>query len=261
MIEAEELRKFAGIDRTDFLGYPVDSLDMRDAIAFVESAISRDTSCYIAVQNANKMYLADKHPRVANVISDAALILPENAINIGMSLLGRPLKARDVGGVRLMGALLNEANKHGWAVYFIGGTKENLDKMIARLKREFPRIAIAGNRDGYFSEGENESVVQGIAATGANLLFVGMGSPKQELFIANNLDGLNVNVAIGVGGSFNVFAGVEKPAPAWSKYGLEWLYRSFQDPKKFKRYVVVNSYFIYKLLRYVFHVDRGRGTR
>lgn len=253
-----ELRRLAGIERRDFLGYPVDSLSADDIVRFVESAILNNARYYFAVQNANKMYLADRHPRLKHLISQADVILPENAINIGMSLVGSPLKAGNMGGVKVMGALLELADKKGFTVYFLGGTRDNLNKMVVRLSEEFRNLKISGHRDGYFQDLQTVKVVQEIAALRPNLLFVGMGSPKQEFFIGDHLSNLNVNIAMGVGGSFNVFAGIEKPAPAWSKHGLEWLYRSFQDPSKFKRYMVVNTYFIYKLGWHLL-VERWRG--
>ncbi len=95
-----------------------------------------------------------------------------------------------------------------------------------------------------------EEIINSINQVKPNILFVGLGSPKQELFIIRNMRQLIFNIAIGVGGSFNVIAGIEKPAPKWTKHGLEWLYRSFQDPKKFKRYIIINSFFIKELVKY-----------
>lgn len=240
------------IERRTFIGYPVDSLNVDDVIRFANSTIELNNSCFIAVQNANKIFLSDKFPYLKNAISEASLILPENAINIGMSILGRPLKARNMGGVRIMEELLKAAESKGWGVYFIGATKHNLEAMISRLGAKHSQLRIAGYRDGYFRDDEEDEITEQIAATHSNLLFVGMGSPKQELFIAENLAKMNVNIAMGVGGSFNVFAGIEKPAPGWTKYGLEWLYRSVQDPTKLKRYLIINTYFVYKFMRYLF---------
>jgi len=256
--EVLELRRLAGIERRCFLGHPVDNVAFEDVAKFVELVISRRANGSIIVQNANKMYLADKYPAMKSLIEQAALILPENAINIGMGVLGQPLKARNMGGVIVMGNLLTLAEVKGYTVYFLGATRENLDKMIVQLYRSLPSLKILGYKDGYFRLNETETVVEEIAALRPNLLFVGMGSPRQEIFIAENLCKLKVNIAMGVGGSFNVFAGVEKPAPAWTKHGLEWLYRSFQDPSKFRRYLRINSYFVYRLGRY-FLLDSWRA--
>jgi N-acetylglucosaminyldiphosphoundecaprenol N-acetyl-beta-D-mannosaminyltransferase len=244
------------IERKEFLGYPVDNVDAEDLVQVAKIAVLERRNDFIAVQNANKIYLSDKHPRLKQAISEAALILPENAMNIGMSLLGKPLKARNIGGVKAMEILLDLAEKESWSVFFLGTTKENIRKMVTRLRDSFRQLKIAGYRDGYFREEETKKIVEEIAASDSHLLFVGMGSPRQEFFITENLSKLNVNIALGVGGSFNIFAGVEKPAPDWTKYGMEWLYRTIQDPNKFKRYAIVNGYFLYKLARH--SVLRGK---
>ncbi len=212
----------------------------------------------MAVQNANKIYLSDKYPKLKEIMSQAALTLPENAMNIGMSLIGNRLKARNMGGVKVMEDLLGLANERGWTVYFLGATRDNLNKMITQLGQDYWNLRIVGYRDGYFQAGETEEIIREIAALRPNLLFVGMGSPKQEFFIGENITRLNANIAMGVGGSFNVFAGVEKQAPAWTKHGLEWLYRSIQDSSKLKRYLIVNSYFLYKV---ALHLAFNRGRR
>ncbi len=230
----------------------MDNLDVDDVIRFANSTIELHKRGFIAVQNANKMYLSDRIPYLRRAISEAALVLPENAINIGMFILGKPLKARNMGGVRIMEELLRAAESRGWRVYFVGATRQNLETMISQLAVRFRQLKITGYRDGYFQDEERDQIVDSIAATHSNLLFVGMGSPKQELFIVENLAKMNVNIAMGVGGSFNVFAGIERPAPGWTKYGLEWLFRSVQDPTKLKRYMIINSHFVYRFMRYLF---------
>lgn len=237
--------------RTDFIGFPVDNISLPELLDFVNRAISEDSVHFIAVQNTNKMYLSARNPTLRAAIDASSVVLPENAINMGMRLLGRPLKQRNMGGVRIMEELLKLADKKHYSVYLLGALQRNLETLVERIKTEYPGIAIKGFRHGYFRLNEEASIAAEIGNLKPHFLFVGMGSPKQEMFITECSRLLRANICLGVGGSFNVLAGLEKPAPNWTKYGLEWLYRSILDPRKFKRYVIVNSFFMYRLLRYV----------
>lgn len=239
------------IIRTQFIGYPVDNVSSNEIISFVKESIENNTKNYIAVQNANKMYLSEKYPLIKEAIEKASIILPENAINIGMRWMGKPLKQRNIGGILMMEELLRFADKNSSSIYLLGATKNNLEMLVTQIKTKFPNIVILGFRDGHFNKYAEEEIVKDISMKKPNFLFVGMGSPKQELFIYTNFEKLNTNISLGVGGSFNVIAGLEKPAPKWTKYGLEWLYRSVADPIKFKRYFVINSFFVYRFTKYL----------
>jgi N-acetylglucosaminyldiphosphoundecaprenol N-acetyl-beta-D-mannosaminyltransferase len=238
-------------DRKNFIGFPVDNVDLNEVISFVESTVENNLKSCIAVQNANKMYLSSKYSRMKKFIDDASLILPENAINLGMRFLGSPLKQRNMGGIHIMEELLKLADKKNYSVYFIGSSDECLEKLIKVLKEKYTSIVFKGFKNGFFNEDKISDITGELSSERPNILFIGMGSPKQEFFIQDNFDNLNSNIVMGVGGSFNVLAGLEKPAPAWTKYGFEWLYRSISDPKKFRRYLVVNNYYIYCLVKYM----------
>lgn len=239
------------LTRVDFIGFPVDNVGLPELLDFVEQSIKEDSSHLIAVQNANKMYLSTKHPVLRGAINSASIILPENAINMGMRLLGKPLKQRNMGGVCVMEHLLKLANEKAYSIYLLGAMQNNLETLVDRIKADYPGIVVTGFRNGYFQQDQETTVASEIGKLKPNFLFVGMGSPKQELFMTAYSHMLSANIKLGVGGSFNVIAGLEKPAPYWTKYGLEWLYRSIHDPQKLKRYLRINSFFLYRLLRYL----------
>lgn len=236
--------------RTNFIGYPVDNINLDELLDFVTQTVTAGAHHYLAVQNANKMYLSEKHAQVRRFIEQAKVILPENSINMGMRALRRPLKQRNMGGVHVMEALLELANAEHYSISLLGAQSHELKGLLQRIRRQYPHIAIKSCHNGYFDESEEKLIVEQIRASKPNVLFIGLGSPRQELFIDKYWQTLNANIIIGVGGSFKVLAGLEKPAPAWSKYGLEWLYRSWQDPKKLKRYFVINSFYLYKFTSY-----------
>lgn len=237
--------------RTDFLGYPVDNISKKEIIDICDRCISENTYNFFAVQNANKMYLSQKYPILKNSVAKAKIILPENAINMGMRWLNKPLKERNIGGIHIMEMLLEKANLDKSKIFLLGATQRNLEVLVTKIEEKYPNLIISGFNNGYFKKEDEQIIVNKINKAEPNYLFVGMGSPKQELFIVENLEQLKSNINLGVGGSFNVIAGLEKPAPRWTKFGMEWLYRSFQDPKKFKRYIIINTFFIKEFIKYL----------
>ncbi len=162
---------------------------------------------------------------------------------------GTPLPER-VTGVDLVELLCERAQAEGQGVYFLGATQEVVDTLVQRLQAKFPRLSI-GHGNGYFSVAESAARAQAVADSGASILLVGMGVPRQEQFIESQWDRLNVKVAIGVGGSFDVLAGLRQRAPLWvQRLGMEWFYRLVQEPGRlWKRYLVTNSTFVALLLR------------
>jgi N-acetylglucosaminyldiphosphoundecaprenol N-acetyl-beta-D-mannosaminyltransferase len=165
-------------------------------------------------------------------------------------ILGEPLPER-VTGIDLFEKLLELADEERFSAYFLGATQEVLDEMLRRIEERYPRLRCAGIRDGYFQEAESEAVVREIQKASPDLLFVGISTPKKERFLQRWGESLDVPVCHGVGGSFDVLAGVTRRAPLlWQKLGLEWLYRLLQEPRRmWKRYLVTNSAFVAMLLK------------
>lgn len=139
-------------------------------------------------------------------------------------------------GIDLMEKILDEANKSGDSVYFLGATCEVLDSMIEKLKFRYTSLKIAGYHHGYININSCSDVLKDIKESNATILFVAMGTPMQESFIFKYMDELPCNLFMGVGGSFDVLSGMKSRSPKWiSKIGFEWLYRIFQDKSKIKR--------------------------
>jgi len=238
--------------RLKFLDFPLDNLDEREFEEQLRLFVGREKAHAITVLNANKIYLMRKDRQLASFIFNSDLILPENALNLAFFLRGQRLKKWNMGGLPRMKTSLQLAAREGWPVFFLGAKQEVVEKMAQRLPPAYPGLKIAGYHHGYFSEKEEKAIVEQINRSGALLLFVGLGSPRQEKWMARYQSELKVRVMMGVGGSFKVLAGVEKEAPAWSKYGLEWLYRTFQDPAKINRYLKINCLFLFLLLKFLF---------
>ena len=138
-----------------------------------------------------------------------------------------------VPGVDLASLAIKAAALQGRTVVLLGGRPGVASEAAERLKARYPGVRVSGAFHGYFTEAESESLVLQIRKAAPDLLLVGLGAPKQEFWIRQNLDRLGVRVAMGVGGTLDIFAGRVKRAPAvWQRLGLEWAYRLLQEPRR-----------------------------
>src|SRR5262249_20187513 len=163
-------------------------------------------------------------------------------------LLSKPLKER-VTGIDTFEKSVALAARKNYSIYLLGAKPEVVEEVAGRLRLEYPTLKIAGYHNGYF--GRSEDVAAGIQKAKPDILFVAMGSPRQEKWIAANLNLLNVPFAIGVGGSFDHIGGFARRAPQWmQRAGLEWLHRLLSEPKRlWKRYLIGNTRFILLVLK------------
>lgn len=200
----------------------------------------------LGVVNAGKVVNARRDPDLKRSLMQADLILADGTSVVWLSrMLGSPLPER-VAGIDLMCELLKAADREHYRIYFLGAKLDVLEKMLETIKANYPGIMIAGYMHGYFDSSQELAVIDQIRKSNADILFVAMSSPKKEHFLARWHRLLNVPVCHGVGGSFDVLAGITKRAPVWmQRYGLEWFYRTIQEPgRMWKRYLVTNTIFI-----------------
>ncbi|MDD5489010.1 MAG: WecB/TagA/CpsF family glycosyltransferase, partial [Candidatus Omnitrophica bacterium] len=185
-------------------------------------------------------------PALMEIISSCDMINADGMSVVWASrLLGKALKER-VTGIDLMQRLVERSASRGYALYFLGARKEVVERVVGIYKEKFPDIHIAGYRDGYWREDEEPGLVRDIRDSGAQILFLAISSPRKERFLSRYLAEMNVPFVMGVGGSFDVVAGVTRRAPVWmQKSGLEWFYRFSQEPARmWKRYIPGNMRFI-----------------
>jgi N-acetylglucosaminyldiphosphoundecaprenol N-acetyl-beta-D-mannosaminyltransferase len=165
--------------------------------------------------------------------------------------------------------LLERANDEGYRVFFLGATPAVLELALGRIRTGYPGVQIGGFHHGYFAPSEEPSLVSRIKASRSDILFIGFGTPKKELWVRRYLSAMGVPVVHGVGGSLDVLAGVIPRAPLWmQRSGLEWLFRVLQEPQRmWARYLVTNTVFLWllavELLRHWFRVAfrSGDGAR
>jgi N-acetylglucosaminyldiphosphoundecaprenol N-acetyl-beta-D-mannosaminyltransferase len=242
-----------GPSTCQMLGFRFDALTMAQAVQRCMLALDQQTYLQIGVINAAKVVTMRRNDELRQAVSECGMILADGqAVVWASKMLGTPLPER-VAGIDLFTELLAEAERLGQSVYFLGARPDILDRMLAEVRSRFPGLSIAGARDGYFGAGEEGDVAADIRASGASLLFLGMPSPKKELFLSRQGAATGALVVHGVGGSFDVLAGLTKRAPLWyQQHGLEWFYRARQEPLRLgRRYLKTNFAFMLLVAREV----------
>ena len=201
--------------------------------------------------NAAKLVALGDDPEMGRMIASCGLITADGqSVVWAARLLGARLPER-VAGIDLMTRLLEAADARGYRVYVLGAKRDVLDTALERLRERYPRLSVAGARDGYYADEEATEVCEEIKASGADILFVAMSSPRKEYFLGERGAALGVPFAMGVGGSIDVVAGVTRRAPRiLQRAGLEWAYRLAQEPRRLmRRYITTNARFALMVLR------------
>lgn len=246
------------IPSTKILGVRVDLIDLSRTLDIIDEFIAARKTRQIVVVNAAKIVKAQKDTQLKKIIEQADLSGADGMPVVWASrLFGQRISGR-VNGTDLMEALVLKAQQKDYRIFFFGAKQEVVEKVVATYKELFPALQVAGYHNGYFSKDEEKQVAEKIGDSKADILFVAFGTPKKEKFISAYKDIMNVPVIHGVGGSFDVVAGITKRAPLWmQKSGLEWFYRFLQEPSRmWKRYLVTNSLFIYYLLLHLLRLRR-----
>ena len=248
--------------RRDLLGLSLDALTMTQAVARCTEAVDHGGYVAVGVVNAAKVVRMRQDASLRGAVSDCTMVLADGQSVVWASrLLRAPLPER-VAGIDLFLELLGQANRRGYRVYFLGAQPDVLERMMAAVTGRFPGLTVAGSRDGYFGPGEEPEIAAEIRNSGADLLFLGMSSPKKELFLSRWGQQTGVHVVHGVGGSFDILAGVTSRAPLWwQRRGLEWLYRALQEPLRLgPRYLTTNLSFM-RLVAVEAAKTAGQATR
>lgn len=247
--------------RTQLLGSPIDVVSMEQAVATAADAIRLSRTCQHVSLNAAKLVKLQHDDVLRDAVAGCELITADGQSVVWAGrILGCRLPER-VAGIDLMHELLAAAENEGHRVFLLGARPRVLERAEAAIHRLHPRLQVVGRHHGYFSADEEPDVVALIAATQPQLLFVALETPAKELFLARHRERLGVPFIMGVGGSFDILAGVRRRAPrSFRRFGLEWLYRLMQDPRRLaRRYVVGNTQFILLVARERARLARARG--
>ena len=242
--------KMSTVERTAgrVLGIKVDAVSWDEAVERVLDWARERTSRYVAISNVHVVVTASRDAAFQKVIDGADMATPDGApVAWMLRRLGFANQKR-ISGPDLMWALCERCAVEGLPVYFYGSTETTLAALSERLRIEFPGLAVGGMESPPFralTEDEDAAAVNRINASNAGIVFVGLGCPKQEHWMAEHRGRVNA-VMIGVGAAFDFHAGVIKRAPQWMQdNGLEWLHRLVSEPKRlWRRYLVTNTLFI-----------------
>lgn len=226
----------------NILGYGVDDFSFNDAVDY-----AKENCGQIVTLNPEMILNASKDTSFSTIIKNADLVVADGVgVEIGLKILGH--KVHRIAGIELGKALIEEFAKKGKSIAMIGAKPEVIDLACKKLKNEYPEINFVYIHDGYFTD--DNKIMEEVAAASPDLVLVALGSPKQEFFIHELKQKLPNALMIGLGGSFDVWAGVVKRAPKiYQKVGLEWLYRTIKEPKRIKRIFPTLPMFIIKVLQ------------
>jgi N-acetylglucosaminyldiphosphoundecaprenol N-acetyl-beta-D-mannosaminyltransferase len=239
--------------RVPVLDLQVDLCEYEHAIGRISELSRAGAGGYVCVANVHVAIEAENDPAFARLVNEADLVLPDGTPLVWMQRLQGNKNASQVRGPSLMPMLMLYAEQTGLKVGFLGGREEVLDRILARADNEFPKLDIAYSHSPPFREltaAENASMAREINDAGVQILFVGLGCPKQERWMAANKSSITA-VMIGVGAAFDLYAGQLREAPKIvSRLGLEWMFRLVQEPRRlFSRYLFVNPRFVYLATR------------
>lgn len=235
--------------RLPVIDLSVDLCDYDSVIKLIDKLARDRKGGYICVANVHVTIEARDDRTYAELVNSADLVLPDGTPLVWMQRWQGHPDATQVRGPSLMPMLMKHAEDNGLKVGFIGGRPEVLECIAERASTEFPHLDISYSCSPPFREltaDENASIANDINATGVQILFVGLGCPKQERWMAASRGSVNA-VMIGVGAAFDLYAGEIREAPAvLSKLGLEWMFRLVQEPRRlFSRYLMVNPRFMW----------------
>lgn len=210
----------------------------------ISPRLKAEEKCFIVTANPEIVMQTREDPKYKQSVQSADYVTPDGVgILMAAKLMKLPLEER-IAGYDLMLDLLQYANEHQLSCYFLGAKDEVNDKAVAEVKKQFPNVKIAGRHHGYFDIND-EQIVSEIEQSEADLVFVALGLPRQELWISEHIDKFSKGVFMGIGGSLDGLAGTFKRAPdIWIKLNLEWLYRLLKQPSRFKRIVKVFEFII-----------------
>jgi N-acetylglucosaminyldiphosphoundecaprenol N-acetyl-beta-D-mannosaminyltransferase len=234
-----------------FLGSPLHALTMDETLTLADEAMASRKPLHHTVVNVAKLVTMQKSVELRDDVSRADLVNVDGAgVLWGARLCGIDLPER-VAGVDIMLNLFSLCEERGYRPYLLGAEHRVLDAVMTRIDREHPRLRVAGMHDGYFKPDEDSAIVEEINASGADCLFVAMPTPRKERFLSQYRSTLAPSFVMGVGGSFDVYAGKVARAPRLVQaLGMEWLFRIAQEPRRlWRRYFETNTAYAGLLLQ------------
>ena len=229
--------------KVTILGVPVDAITMGEAVARIDGFIEKRTPVLVATANAEMLMRATHDGALRRILQGAAMVTPDGAGTVWAAHhLGHAMPER-VAGYDMVQELMREAPAKHRRIFFFGSAPGVADKAKKKAEQLYPGIEIVGTRNGFFTAADEPAIIEEIKAAHPDILLAALGVPKQEKWLAKHLGELGVPVAIGVGGTFDVMAGVMKRAPHWMQRAkLEWLFRGMMQPQRAGRLLALQRF-------------------
>jgi len=223
---------------------------MDQAISMIVERMDGDTAAQVCFVNADCANIAYRNQNYKQVLNESDMVFADG---IGMKIAGKMLKREirdNVNGTDMFPLLIKALSGTGKGIYLLGARPGVVNDVKEWVMRNSPHTLISGQHHGYFSDDEQSEVINSIKESGASLLLVAFGAPRQDMWISEYLEQTGVKVAVGVGGLFDFFSGRMPRAPLWMrKIGMEWVYRLLQEPgRMWKRYIIGNVLFLWRVM-------------
>ncbi len=246
-------------DRVTILGIPIHNISMAEAVDIIMAWLQAEEAREVCFVNADCANVSFQDAAYFEVLKEADLCLADGiGLNLAGKILHQPI-VDNVNGTDMFPLLCERLSRTDTRVFLLGAEPGVADDVEKWITEHFPRLVVCGTHHGYFGVDEEERIVQQILSSGAHLILVAFGAPKQELWIHRHLNQMGVRVAIGVGGLFNFYSGRNPRAPEWMRnIGMEWMHRLYLEPRRlWKRYLVGNVVFLARVLKEK-HFPRAR---
>lgn len=240
--------------RVDVLRVGVSAISLAGALAEIERWVKEGEHHYVCVTSVHGVVESQTDPELLDIHNRSGLTIPDGMPVYWSGKLAGSQDIERMRGSDFMLAVCELAAERGWSNYFYGGAPGTAELLAQRLQRRFPGLRVAGLHSPPFrplTDAENDAIVDEINGTGAELVWIGLSTPKQERFMATNVGRLDAAALIGVGMAFDVHAGLLPEAPrVIQKSGFEWLYRIYNEPRRlWRRYLYANPRFVLGLAR------------
>jgi N-acetylglucosaminyldiphosphoundecaprenol N-acetyl-beta-D-mannosaminyltransferase len=230
------------------LGIPIHDVTMPETLNLIERFIQDRSPRQICTVNPEFIMAAQKDVEFRQILNHSALNIPDGVgVVWAAKRVGRQLRER-VGGSDLVWQIAQRAEQTGWKIFLLGGAQGVAKETAAKLKEQYPAANIVGTFAGSPLIDQEAEIADRVKASSADIVLVAYGAPKQDKWIARNLDRTGATIGIGVGGSFDFIIGKQKRAPKWiQRIGLEWLYRLIREPWRWRRQLALPR-FVLKVL-------------
>ncbi|WP_096437105.1 WecB/TagA/CpsF family glycosyltransferase [Alteribacter populi] len=230
------------------LGVNISKLTQKETLTLINEAVRDREKKFIATANPEIIVYANKDEQYMDVLQKTDLITPDGiGVVKGVRILGEHIPER-VAGFDLFMDILKVANENKYSIYMLGAKDTTLNKAVGVINEKYPNVQLAGSHHGFFDD-DDQSIIETIKHEQPDFIFVALGFPRQEKWIAKNIHHFKKGVFMGLGGSFDVLSGEVQRAPKfWRRLNLEWFYRLVSQPARWKRMLSLPK-FILKLIK------------